>query len=251
MDGCPLVWGSLNGCPVLTIEISLLEAPDSETRTANISITITCESGCYMDWTLEGNSLVSEGANVLNGTYYTSYTNVVDESKTLSARVSVDGSWFKDTMMTVYFPPIVDDIESPIDNETGPVDTNTDGPSQSDSAGEQDTGFQMDAGSIAMIAMLLLLNVGVVAAIMASRSRSKKKRGGREMAMAAFERDLFSNAGPVAPLPSMPATPAPAPAPQEPQPTPVEYVPPQQPQAPEQPTTPTIPDLPSIEDLLG
>ena len=253
VDGCPLIWGSLNGCPVLTIELSLVEAPDAETRTANISITITCESGCYMDWTLEGNSLVSEGANVLNGTYYTSYTNLAEESKTLSARVSVDGSWFKDTMVTVYFPPIVDDLESPIDNETGPVDPNTGGSDQSDSAGEQDTGFQMDAGSIAMIAMLLLLNVGVVAAILASRSRSKKKRGGREMAMAAFERDLFSNAGPVAPLPSMPATPAPepAPAPQEPQPAPVEYVPPQQPQAPEQPTTPTIPDLPSIEDLLG
>ena len=194
--------------------------------------------------------MVSEAVNALNGTYYTSYTNLTSESKTLSARVSVDGMW-KDTMITVYFPPIVDDSESPTDNETGPVDPNAGGPSQSDSAGEQDTGFQMDAGSIAMIAMLLLLNVGVVAAILASRSRSKKKRGGREMAMAAFERDLFSNAGPVAPLPSMPATPAQAPTPQEPQPAPVEYVPPQQPQAPEQPTTPTVPDLPSIEDLLG
>ena len=251
VDGCPLIWGSLNGCPVLTIELNLIEAPDAETRTANISITISCESGCYMDWTLQGNSLVSEGANLLDGTYYTSYTNLADESKELTGRVSVDGMW-KDAMMTVYFPPIVDDTESPIENETGPVDPNTGAPSQSDSAGEQETGFQLDAGSIAMIAMLLLLNVGVVAAILAARSRSKKKQGGRELAMAAFERDLFSNSGPVAPLPSIPATPAPAPTPvPQPQPAPVEYAPPQQPQAPVQPTTPTVPDLPSIEDLLG
>ena len=158
-------------------------------------------------------------------------------------------------MMTVYFPPIVDETESPIENETGPVDPNPGGSSQSDSAGEKETGFQMDAGSIAMIAMLLLFNVGVVAAILASRSRSKKKRGGRQLAMAAFERDLFSNTGPVAPLPSTPDAPSPAPAPvpvpQQPQPAPVEYVPPQQPQTPVQPTTPTVPDLPSIEDLLG
>ncbi|MEC8926888.1 MAG: hypothetical protein VYB17_01340, partial [Candidatus Thermoplasmatota archaeon] len=181
-----------------------------------------------------------------------SYTNLVDEYKTLSARVSVDGMW-KDTMMTVYFPPIVDESETPIENESGPVDQNSGGSDQSDSSGEQETGFQLDTGSIAMIAMLLLLNVGVVAAIMASRSGSKNKRGSREMSMAAFERDLFSNSGPVAPLPSMPVAPAPAPAPvpQQPQPAPVEYAPPQQPQSPVQPTTPTVPDLPSIEDLLG
>ena len=195
---------------------------------------------------------ISEGANLLDGTYYTSYTNLVDESKALTGRVSVDGMW-KDAMMTVYFPPIVDDAESPIENETGPVDPNPGGPSESDSAGEKETGFQMDAGSIAMIAMLLLFNVGVVAAILAARSSSKKKQGGRQLAMAAFERDLFSNTGPVAPLPSMPVAPAPAPAPvpQQPQPAPVEYAPPQQPQAPVEPTTPTVPDLPSIEDLLG
>jgi phospholipase/lecithinase/hemolysin len=253
VDGCPLIWGSLNGCPLLSIDLILVETPDSNTRTANISITVSCESGCYMDWTLEGNSLVSEGANQLNGTYYTSYTNLVDESKELTGRVSIDG-WWKDTKLTVSFPPIVDDSELPIESDTGPVDPNSGGTDQSDSAGEQETGFQLDAGSIAMIAMLLLLNVGVVAAIMASRSHSKNKRGNRDISMAAFERDLFSNSGPVAPLPSMPTTPAPAPAPvpQQPQPVaPVEYAPPQQPQAPVQPTTPTVPDLPSIEDLLG
>ncbi|MCH2637273.1 MAG: SGNH/GDSL hydrolase family protein [Candidatus Thalassarchaeum sp.] len=249
VDGCPEVWGSLNGCPVLTIELQLLEAPDSESRTANISVTIACESGCYMDWTLQGNSLVSEGANLLNGTYYTSYTNLVDESKALTGRVSVDGMW-KDTMMTVYFPPIEDEPVEPVENQTGPVEGEQ-GPSQSNSAGEQGSGFELDTGSIAMIAMLLLLNVGVVAAIMASRSRSKKKRGGREQAMAAFERDLFSQTGPVAPLPSIPATPAPAPVAEQPQPAPVEYTPPQQTQEPVAPTAPVVPDLPSIEDLLG
>jgi hypothetical protein len=208
-----------------------------------------------MDWTLEGNSLVSEGANQLNGTYYTSYTNMLDESKELNGRVSIDG-WWKDTKLTVSFPPIVDDTETPIENETGPVDQNTGESDQSNSAGGQDTGFQLDAGSIAMIAMLLLLNVGVVAAIMASRSSSKNKRGDREMSMAAFERDLFSNSGPVAPQPSMPTTPAPAPAiaptpVAHPQAAPVEYAPPQQSQTPVQPTTPTVPDLPSIDDLLG
>jgi hypothetical protein len=102
-----------------------------------------------------------------------------------------------------------------------------------------------------MIAMLLLLNVGVVAAIMASRSGSKNKRGSREMSMAAFERDLFSNSGPVAPLPTMPVAPAPAPVTEQPQSVPTEYTPPEQSQTPVQPTTPTVPDLPSIEDLLG
>jgi hypothetical protein len=72
-----------------------------------------------------------------------------------------------------------------------------------DTAGDQGAGFEMDTSSIAMIAMLLLFNVGVVAAIMAARSKSKQKSDGRERAMAAFERDLFADTGPVANLPEM------------------------------------------------
>ena len=272
VDGCPLVYGTLNGCPILSITLSLLEAPDSETRTANISIEISCESGCLMDWKLEDPNLVAGGENLLDGTYFASYTNITEESKELTAQVSIDG-WWKDTAMTVYFPPIVDNTE-PVENQTGSVDQNT-APSQSNSAGEEEAGFEMDMGSIAFIAMLLLFNVGIVAAIMAIRSKSKKKGDGRERSMAAFERDLFAENGPVASTAAIPDVHPPEPvlesnAP----PLPAEGLPPgwtmeqwshygaqwlaQQASAvpvaepaPVQPVTPTVQDLPSIEDLLG
>jgi len=207
VDGCPMVWGSLNGCPVLSIELNLVEVPDTETRTANISISITCESDCPMNWVLQqGDETITGGGNAYNGTYYAHYTNTVDESKELGARVSIEGMW-KDTMITVYFPPI-EDLGDQVDGQNETVNQNTN-ENSSDTAGRQDSGFEMDTGSIAMIAMLLLFNVGVIAAIMAMRSKSKQQRDGRDRAMAAFERDLFADSGPVASLPEMSEAPPP------------------------------------------
>ena len=84
VDGCPFVWGSLNGCPVLSIELDLIETPDENTRTANISISISCESGCLMDWTVSEPLVVADATASANGTYYATYTNFEDESKELS-----------------------------------------------------------------------------------------------------------------------------------------------------------------------
>ena len=109
--------------------------------------------------------------------------------------------------MTVYFPPI-EGPEGQVDNQSDSANQGVDDESP-DTASDQDAGFEMDTGSIAMIAMLLLFNVGVVAAIMAARSKSKQKTHGRERAMAAFERDLFADIGPVASLPEMPEVPSP------------------------------------------
>ena len=226
-----------------------------------------------MDWKLEDPNLVAGVENLLDGTYFASYTNITEESKELTARVSIEG-WWKDTAITVYFPPIVDDTE-PEQNQPETIEENTD-QSQSNSAGEEDdAGFEMDLGSIAFIAMLLLFNVGIVAAILAARSKSKKKGDGRERAMAAFERDLFAETGPVTSAPTIsevdttePVLDSNAP------PLPADGLPPgwtmeqwshygaqwlaQQAStvpvaepAPVQPVTPTVPDLPSIEDLLG
>ena len=94
VDGCPEIWGSLNGCPILSIELGLVEAPDGDARTANLSITISCESDCLMSWELkEEEAIISESGNSSNGTYYVSYTNTVDESRELNARGSIDGMW--------------------------------------------------------------------------------------------------------------------------------------------------------------
>lgn len=201
VDGCPLIWGSLNGCPILSIELGLAEAPDSETRTANISVLISCESNCQMNWILqEGELIVSEGMGAVNGTYYQSYTNLQVESQQLRARVSIDGMW-KDTVMTVYFPPFENSSETS-ENLTGTPVNGDDDPS--DSAGEMDSSFEMDQSSIAMIAMLLLFNVGVVAAIMAVRSKSRLQNVGREQAMADFESELFSDLSPAIAPPTIP-----------------------------------------------
>jgi len=201
LDGCPLIWGSLNGCPVLSIELGLAEAPDSDTRTANISVVIACESNCQMNWVLrEGELIVSENMGASNGTYYAIYTNLQDEAQQLSARVSVDGMW-KDTVITVYFPPIENNTESTGNQSSTTSSGDDDGPVNS--AEEQDSSFEMDSGSIAMIAMLLLFNVGVIAAIMAVRSKSRQQNDGRQRAMDDFERDLFADTGPVANLPEM------------------------------------------------
>jgi hypothetical protein len=82
-----------------------------------------------------------------------------------------------------------------------------------------------------MIAMLILVNVGVVAAIMAVRSKSRGKRDFRELSMAAFERDLFAESEPVANIPAADAPPM----------IESESV---------QPVIAENTDLPSIEDLL-
>ncbi|MEE2748007.1 MAG: SGNH/GDSL hydrolase family protein [Candidatus Thermoplasmatota archaeon] len=270
VDGCPLIFGTLNGCPVLSVEMNLVSAPDDVSRTANISITISCESGCLMDWKIEDTTqLISQSFSVSNGTYSTPYTNLTQESEELTARVSIEG-WWKDTVMTVYFPPIVED--TPEENETGGVEQNTgNGPSSAE--GEKETESGLDSGSIAFIAMLLLLNVGIIAAIMAVRSKSKKKRDGRERAMASFERDLFADSGPVGGTPAFQEISTPEPvSSQGGPPIPVGGLPPgwtaeqwnhygaqwlaqqatSQP-APEPVVTKpsTIDDLPNIEDLLG
>ncbi|CAI8336881.1 MAG: Alpha-agarase [Marine Group II euryarchaeote MED-G33] len=231
VDGCPLIRGSLNGCPILSIELGLAEAPDSDSRTANISIEIRCESNCEMNWILqEGELIVSEGMGAANGTYYQSYTNMEDESQQLSARVSIDGMW-KDAVMTVYFPPF-EDVSDNSENQSGAIENDDEG--DSDSAGEQGSTFGMDSGSIAMIAMLLLINVGVVAAIMAVRSKSRQQNDGREKAMADFERDLFSEPSPVMKPPSMSEVTTPIEMESELEP-PVETI---------------VQDLPNIGDLL-
>ena len=232
LDGCPLIWGSLNGCPVLSIELGLAEAPDSDTRTANISVVIACESNCQMNWVLrEGELIVSENMGASNGTYYAIYTNLQDEAQQLSARVSVDGMW-KDTVITVYFPPIENNTESTGNQSSTTSSGDDDGPVNS--AEEQDSSFEMDSGSIAMIAMLLLFNVGVIAAIMAVRSKSRQQNDGRQRAMDDFERDLFADTGPVANLPEMSEySPSPTVEPES-----VQHV------------DETVSDLPNIGDLL-
>ena len=198
VDGCPFVWGSLNGCPVLSIELDLVETPDEDTRTANISISISCESGCLMDWTVSEPLIVADATASENGTYYASYTNVEDESKELTARVSIDGMW-KETLMTVYFPPIVEDSQ-PTNNTQSPTE-NSDSEQQSeDDAREQ--ALDLESDSIAMLALLLLLNIGVVAAIIVVRSRSRQTQDNRQRAMAEFEKSLFDESGPVASPPS-------------------------------------------------
>ena len=58
-----------------------------------------------------------------NGTYFVDYTNTIDESKELGARVSIDGMW-KDTVMTVYFPP----IEAPEEQVGNQSDSVTESP---------------------------------------------------------------------------------------------------------------------------
>ena len=243
VDGCPNVWGTLNGCPILTIELSLIEAPDSESRTANISASITCESGCAMNWKIvDDGVIVSEGNNAQNGTYFIAYTNTIDETKELDAEVRIDG-WWKDAKITIYFPQIVDEPE-PVENQTNPTEDNN-GPTETNSAVDKESGMELDTGSIAMIAMLILFNVAVVAWILAVRKKSNNSGDLRQQTMNAFERDLFADSGPVAsPSEFKPATPPPVT--QQPveaiQPTPV---------VEQQPVTPTVPDLPSIEDLLG
>ena len=213
VDGCPFIWGSLNGCPVLEIELDLVEVPDSIARTANLSITIACESGCDMNWTLSDSTLIAEGFQLQNGTYYTTYTNVEDESKELTARVSIDGMW-KEVPITVYFPPIEDEIE-PVEDSQNEADSSDS--EQQDSSGEQNAGLGLDSDSIAMMALLLLLNIAVIAAIIVVRSRSRQTQDHRQRAMAAFERDLFAESGPMAnppptesmDLPDMQAAPEP------------------------------------------
>ena len=151
-----------------------------------------------MDWTVSEPLIVADATASANGTYYATYTNVEDESKELTARVSIDGMW-KETLMTVYFPPIVEDSQ-PTNNTQSPTE-NSDSEQQSeDDAREQ--ALDLESDSIAMLALLLLLNIGVVAAIIVVRSRSRQTQDNRQRAMAEFEKSLFDESGPVASPPA-------------------------------------------------
>ena len=185
-DNCPEVAGSISGCPILTVELELVEVPDTETRTANISVTITCESGCAMVLENEGHTLFLPMQNLSNGTQYFEIWG--DSPVTFTTRVSVDGIWAEDHLY-VAFPPTVsvDDDDDPEGNDP----STTGGTPESKDSG----GIEIDGSSIAMIAMLLLLNVGVVAAILSARGRAKANDP-EQMAMSAFERDLFADAPP-------------------------------------------------------
>ena len=182
-DNCPFIPGSISGCPILTVELALVEVPDTETRTANISVTVTCESGCEM-WL--SSLTLSVPSNTTNGTYHT--TVVGNVSMTFTVRVSVAGIWTEDHLY-VAFPPEDDGPSDVI-----PPDAKPDGPDDSQSS-KDSSAFDLDVGSIAMIAVLLLLNVVVVAGILAARSRAREKDP-EALAISAFERDLFADAPP-------------------------------------------------------
>ncbi|MBJ04171.1 MAG: hypothetical protein CMB65_05690 [Euryarchaeota archaeon] len=235
VDGCPLIWGSLNGCPVLTVELELVVTPDSISRTANVSITITCESGCLMDWNIAEPLIVADGSNARNGTFFATYTNVEDEIKQLTARVSIDGMW-KEVPITIYFPPIVDD-SNPVNETDGTVE-NTDSDQQG-GGDEQNQGLALDSDSVAILALLLLLNIGVVAAIIVIRSRSRQNQDHRQRAMAAFERSLFEEDGAMT-----------SPSPTENQEFSIESIPQLIEQNPERMEEKTSIDLPNIGDLI-
>ena len=151
-----------------------------------------------MDWTVSEPLIVADATASANGTYYATYTNVEDESKELTARVSIDGMW-KEVGMTVYFPPIVDD-SNPL-NESQEITENVDSEQQSEDENREQI-LNLDSDSIAILALLLLLNIAVVAAIIVVRSRSGRSQDHRQRAMAEFERSLFDESGPVVSPPS-------------------------------------------------
>lgn len=188
LDACPAIWGTLNGCPILDAELTLLQSPNSENRTAEISLEISCESGCEMDWVLKGTNIIDERNSVRNNTFYISYTNVAELSKTLDVRVSVDGIW-KDASITVYFPPFDSDNTDAGTNDSLLIDN-----PQETSGGQENSaenGLDIDSSSIAMIAMLLMVNIGVIALILASRNRTNQSNRERRRTVAIFEEQLF------------------------------------------------------------
>jgi len=186
-DGCPLVAGSIAGCPILSVQITLIEMPNSNSNIANLSIEISCESNCLMNWTLSNETdLIAEGSNVANGTYFVMYSEVPGTSEKLTARTSIVGMWATDDL-TVNFPA----LQTESDDEGGGETSNDDENIVPEQESSKESGFDLDNGSIALIAMLLLLNVGVIAALLSIRSRSKKLNP-EEIAASAFERSLFS-----------------------------------------------------------
>ena len=151
-----------------------------------------------MDWVLSEPLIIADATEAENGTYFATYANAEDETKELTARVSIDGMW-KEVVMTVYFPPIVDD--SNLLNESQEITENVDSEQQSEDDNREQV-LDLDSDSIAILAFLLLLNIAVVAAIIVVRSRSGRSQDHRQRAMAEFERSLFDESGPVVSPPS-------------------------------------------------
>ncbi|MDP6907092.1 MAG: hypothetical protein QF440_06710, partial [Candidatus Thalassarchaeaceae archaeon] len=203
-DSCPLIPGSISGCPILTIDVLLEQAPSIDSQIANISISITCESACLMNVTDVSEVKLLDGpiSNVSNSTYYIEYSGY-NETLFFNIEVRITGgegfgSMWKVDELYVEFPAALMDSESWGDEGENPCDENCggeQGDSQSASKNDDD-GLKLDTGSIAMIAMLLLLNIGAIAAIMGARSRSKIKSHMREKSMQSFEQQLFQESVP-------------------------------------------------------
>ena len=185
-DQCPALAGSVGGCPRITVELTLVEVPSTETGIANISVHVSCENLCLLNVESDAHALFLPMANVSTGTFHVEVHGDSPETFVVTARAAEGIITGRDTLF-VAFPPPQDSGGNPEDPTEKPRPGDERG-----QPGEEDVNslIDVDAGSMAMIAMLLLLNVLVVAAILSARGRARRANPERA-AISAFERDLF------------------------------------------------------------
>ena len=241
VDDCIELPGTIRGCPRLSLDVSSV-APTESDANASLNITATCEHGCSMSLSIDGESLteIADGVSVIVPVQRPSDAY----QKTVEVRVDAGSTWAKsEELLNWPVPDVIPDEGG----QTGP-----DTPDESDSdatSGEQPTssdeqGWQVSGNVVqSLVAFFIIVCIIAVLGMIIRQSRDARKPRQEEWfrgpvaSTIEVERDLRSAVQPVAPNPELFQQ---QPAPEQHEQT-----------TPTQPAEQTVADeLPSIDELF-
>ena len=241
VDDCISLPGTIRGCPRLSLAVSSVSPTESDSN-ASLNITATCEQGCSMSLSIDGEPLteIADGVSVIVPVQRPSDAY----QKTVEVRVDAGSTWAK---IEESFNWPVPDVISDDGEQTGP-----DTPDESDSGAtseEQPTssdeeGWQVSGNVVqSLIALFIIVCIIAVLGMIIRQSRDTRKPRqedwfrGPVASTIEVERDLRNAVQPVAPNPELFQQP---PAPAQPE----------QPSSPSQSDQTVAEELPSIDRLF-
>jgi len=156
LDTCPNTPGSNDGCPVLSINLELVEPLTVWNQTANISVTVSCEGGCEMSFN-DGSS----SSKVMDGTWV-----VTAEPGTAlyAATIEIEGA-LAEANLTLTWPDQPGDQTdtTPLNNSTDTGSSNQTGAASQELEAEQESGGGMSWPLLIGLCIVLALSVGAFA----------------------------------------------------------------------------------------
>jgi phospholipase/lecithinase/hemolysin len=187
-DDCPTTPGTIRGCPILAIEVILTSPLTSWDQDANLTIIVSCETGCVMR--MSGVNLPWFTLNTTNGTRYVDISGPGPLSKIYDFRVEVESAWAEDSVSITWPAP----PDEP-DGGQNPDDDGGDGGDDDNSVGgkQNSGGVNINPMTIIVVMVMLILN-GLVAFAILGQRKKKDILDPVALAAARFEAQIFDAA---------------------------------------------------------